>query len=64
MDHTTNIEPESLEFKLKDKALRVANDILQEIVNDSELQYTATIVVAVVVVVAAAVVVVAAVAKV
>ena len=42
-NHTTNTEPESIELKLKlkDEASPTATDVLNEILNTSELPYTA-----------------------
>ena len=40
-NHTTNTEPESIELKLKDEASPTAIDILNEILNTSELPFTA-----------------------
>ena len=41
LDHTTNTEPETVELNLKDKASPSSNNILQEILNNLELPYTA-----------------------
>ena len=40
-NHTTNTEPESIELKLKDEASTTPKDVLNEILNASELPYTA-----------------------